>query len=154
MKKFCSIANTRSFHVLLACMTNYLSDCVSPRLLLVISTSSEPLFLRRNYDINLIFFFSINSTRCLKKKRIRLKPQLGSDCQLRMVSKAVLICAVFLMLFATVHLSSSMLVHGRVRKNKRPTQVRAVMISSVHIDNQAWTQTTTANCFEANFIPD
>jgi len=39
-----------------------------------------------------------------------------------MVSKAVLICAVFLMLFATVHLSSSMLVHGRVRKNKRPTQ--------------------------------
>lgn len=57
LKKFCSIANTRSFHVLLACMTNYLSDCVSPRLLLVISTSSEPLFLRRNYDINLIFFF-------------------------------------------------------------------------------------------------
>lgn len=62
---------------------------------------------------------------------------LGSDCQLRMVFKVVLIFAVCLMLVVTVHLSSSMLMQGRVRKaDKRRNQVKAIVIFREHIDNQ------------------
>lgn len=60
-----------------------------------------------------------------------------------MVTKAVLISTACLVLFAAVHLNSTMLVQISVRKNRRQTKQSTLLKASVHFVNHAWMKTTS-----------